>query len=280
MAKQTKIKLLLLTFIMSGVHTLNILGVFPYQGRSHFFVFQPYLEELARRGHSVTVISHFPQTKALKNYRDISLANTTKIMENAFSVERSYKSLIEVSFYLMNTGVENCKIMLANKEVQDLWKNKIHFDVAVVEQFNSDCALGLAYKLGIPVVGTNSHVLMPYQYERFGIHYNPSYMTFQFLEGGTKPTLFQRIERTIFHHYYNFIFEYLSQRTNQNTLAQYFDDIPPLNELAREIKIMLFYHNFVLSGPNILPSNVKEVGGYHVAQPKELRPVSVVFFPT
>ncbi|CAG4945780.1 unnamed protein product [Parnassius apollo] len=45
--------------------------------------------------------------------------------------------------------------MLDDEDVQHLWKSKMKFDVVVVEQFNSDCALGLAYKLGAPTVGTS-----------------------------------------------------------------------------------------------------------------------------
>ncbi|CAH2041369.1 unnamed protein product, partial [Iphiclides podalirius] len=57
--------------------------------------------------------------------------------------------------------------MLEDDDVQDLWKLKRKFDVVVVEQFNGDCSLGLAYKLNAPVVGLTSHVLMPHHYNRF-----------------------------------------------------------------------------------------------------------------
>ncbi|XP_049875177.1 uncharacterized protein LOC126373178 [Pectinophora gossypiella] len=62
----------------------------------------------------------------------------------------------------------------------------------------------------------------------------------------------------------------MSQRNNQNTLAKYFDDIPPLEELAREMKFLLLYQNFVMTGSKILPVNVIEVGGYHVSKAKPL----------
>ncbi|XP_046967663.1 UDP-glucosyltransferase 2-like [Vanessa cardui] len=252
------------------VHSLNILGVFPYQGKSHFFVFKPYLEELARRGHNVTVISCFPREKSMKNYHDISLADKVQVLEDVFPIKRSYYTIFQISVFLLSTGTSNCESLLADENVRNLVKSKAKFDLVLMELFNSDCGLGLAYKLGAPVVGLSSHQLMPWHYNRFGVPYNPSFVPFLLLEGGTKPTLYQRVERTIFDAYFNTAYKYFGQRVDQNTLAQYFDDIPPLEELARNMKFLLLYTNFLLTGSNLLPSNVIEVGGYHVAKPKPL----------
>lgn len=260
--------------------SLNILGVFPYQGRSHFFVFKPYLEELALRGHNVTVISYFPSEKPLQNYHDISLEEHSKILEDVFPIQRSYYTIFQISLFIYSSGTDNCRILLADKNVQNLWKSKAKFDLVVVEQFNSDCSLGLAHALKAPVVGLTSHSLTPWVYDRFGVPYNPSYVSFQFLEGGTKPTLYQRIERTIVNAYLNFGFKFMCQNVDQRTLAQYFDNVPPLEELARNIKFLLVYTHFVLTGPSLLPPNVIEVGGYHLKKPKllsNLNPVSFVY---
>ncbi|KAJ8719644.1 hypothetical protein PYW08_011819 [Mythimna loreyi] len=264
------ILVLFISVLFNQVLSLNILGVFPYQGKSHFLLFAPYLKELANRGHNLTVISHFPQEKPIQNYHDISLAGKTKIFEDVFPVYRSYWTIFQIGFFLMNTGSDNCVTLLEDENVQNLWKSKAKFDLVLVEQFNTDCALGLAHVLGAPVVGLTSHVLCPWHYEVYGVQYNPAYVANVFLEGGTKPTLFQRIERTIFHNYFIYLYKFTCRRNNENALAQYFDNVPPLEELARNIKFLLLYTNFPLSGPGLFPPNVREVGGYHVAKPKEL----------
>ncbi|CAK1582726.1 unnamed protein product [Parnassius mnemosyne] len=264
------ISLFLTIVLLDSASSLNILGIFPYQGKSHFFVHRVYLRELAKRGHNLTVISHFPEKEPPKNYHDISLAGSIKILEDDLVVHRSYISVLQVGIFLTTTGKENCEVMLANNEVQNMIKQKPKFDIVVVEQFNSDCALGIAYKLNAPVVGVTSHILMPWHYSRLGIPYNPSYVSFHFLEGGTKPTLVQRLERVVFDLYFRMIYYFVTQRSDQNTLARYFNDIPPLEDLAREIKFLLLYHNFVLTGSRLFPANVIEVGGYHVQKAKPL----------
>ncbi|XP_038212967.1 UDP-glycosyltransferase UGT5-like [Zerene cesonia] len=264
------ISLCTLFLSIDKVQPLNILGIFPYAGKSHFFVFDKYLQELAHRGHNVTVISYFPRKEPLQNYHDISLAGKMNVLESVFSIYRSYWQIFRTSIFLFSSGTENCRVLLQDENVQNLWKTKAKFDLVVLEQFNSDCSLGLAYKLGAPVVALNSHVFLPWQYSRYGITYNPSYMPFHFFEGGSKPTFYQRVERTLFNAYFITAFKLFVQRVDQNTLAEYFDDIPPLEELAKDIKCLLSYTSLMLSGSNQFPTNVIEVGGYHVSQPKPL----------
>ncbi|CAH2248038.1 jg12742 [Pararge aegeria aegeria] len=231
---------------------------------------QTYLDELVHRGHNVTVVSYFPRKEPLENYHDISLAGKLEILEDVFEIERSYWTIIKISLFLVNSGTENCKTLLGDENVQNLWKTKAKFDVVVIEHFNSDCSLGLAHQLGAPVVAVSSHLLLPWHYKRFGIPYNPSFVPFLLLEGGTKPTLYQRLERTLFDTYINVLYKFMSQRVDQNTLAQYFDDVPPLEQLAKEIKFLITYTNFMLFGSYLYPANVIEVNGYHVAKPKPL----------
>ncbi|GAB0101025.1 hypothetical protein DMENIID0001_171430 [Sergentomyia squamirostris] len=49
----------------------KILMVFPSFSQSHLIVAAGLLKGLAKKGHEVTMVSPFPQTKPLKNYRDI-----------------------------------------------------------------------------------------------------------------------------------------------------------------------------------------------------------------
>lgn len=261
-----------LLFLVIQSRALNILGIFPYQGKSHFFQFNVYLRELANRGHNVTVISYFPDKNPPPNYNDIYIGET-EILEDAVPVHNSYLTILSAGVYIMYFGIENCKSLVTSPQVQDLVKQKPKFDIVVVEQFNSDCALGIAHVLGAPVIGMTSHVLMPFHYRRFGIPSNPAFVPFHFLGGGSKPSFYQRVERVILDIIFNVMYTF-EQWSDQNTLAKYYDNIPPLEQLARDIKFVLLYQNHILTGSRLLPANVKEVGGYHVPKAKSLTGVS------
>lgn len=270
--------IILTTSRINNVQSLNILGVFPLPAKSHFFVFSPYLKELANRGHNVTVISYYPQKEFLANYHDIDLGETSKPIEITHPLSKSLP-FVFISLTLLQSfsGPITCRMLLDNEDVQNLWETRVNFDLVVVEQFNTDCGLALAYALKAPVIGITSHVLLPWHYNRFGVPYNPSYVTYDFLKGGTKPTLVERITRSFLYSYSNFLFTHASQALEQNIVNEYISDVPPLNDLAKEIKLVLVYQNFILSGSSISGPNVIDVGGYHVAEPKPLPEVRKIF---
>jgi glucuronosyltransferase len=54
----------------------KILAIFPFQAKSHFTVASALLQELANRGHDVTVISHHPQKEQIANYTDVYVKTT------------------------------------------------------------------------------------------------------------------------------------------------------------------------------------------------------------
>lgn len=84
-----------LLFIVVGSQTSDsyrVLGIFPHPAISHFRAFHPVLRELANVGHDVVVVSHFPESNPLPNYRDLVL-DRSDIMTAAFTVD-------EVSFLL------------------------------------------------------------------------------------------------------------------------------------------------------------------------------------
>jgi len=56
----------------------KVLGMFPFPARSHLIVQKALMFELARRGHEVTVVSSFPENKAIPNYTDIELKTSMK----------------------------------------------------------------------------------------------------------------------------------------------------------------------------------------------------------
>lgn len=75
-ASRLLLSLSLLSTVLSPPTTLasNILAFMPMPLKSHFSGFQPMFEELARRGHNVTVVSAFPlKDRRVPNYTDVDV---------------------------------------------------------------------------------------------------------------------------------------------------------------------------------------------------------------
>lgn len=76
-------------------------------------------------------------------------------------------------------GYEACDLALNSTAIQNLLNTKPEYDVILMEHFNADCMMGVAWKLKAPVIALSSCVLMPWHYDRVGSPWLLSHMTGQ-----------------------------------------------------------------------------------------------------
>lgn len=91
--------------------------------------------------------------------------------------------------------MDGCENSLNSSAIQTVLKQK--FDVILMEQFNSDCMMGVAWKINAPVIGLTSCVLMPWHYDRVGTPLIPSYMPALFLGYSDEMSYLERISNWV-----------------------------------------------------------------------------------
>lgn len=96
-------------------------------------------------------------------------------------------------FIIYEWGVEACELALNSSAIQNLLNRKPKFDVMLVEQFNSDCMMGVAWKLNAPVIGLSSCILLPWHYDRVANPLIPSYVPALFLGFSDKMSYVERL---------------------------------------------------------------------------------------
>lgn len=101
----------------------RILGVFPLQGKSHWIMQEALMKELARRGHQVDVVSHFPLEKPIPNYTDISLKGSLpQVTNNVTANEILGFSTPSMTMLVEKAGATTCNL-LNHPKMQKLIKN-------------------------------------------------------------------------------------------------------------------------------------------------------------
>lgn len=251
----------------------RILGVFGHPGKSHFDVFRPLLEELARRGHDVTVISYFPRdndkNSPLPNYHDVDLVNkTSDVFVNVIDLEEINQSPVSVFmelFVLRAWALNSCSVGLYHPEVEKLIKSDAHFDLLITEGFNGDCFLGFVHRFKAPFISLSSHQIMPWVNRRFSNEENPSYIPTIFTGFGPSMTFWQRIINTFTLPVIKFIYEYTFNPSMDVIVRKVFGpDVPPLSDIAKNTSLLLVNTHFSLHGSKPNLPNIIEVGGIHI----------------
>lgn len=270
------IVLTVLCFVLTAA-SHKILGIFPHTGASHFAVFKPFLNKLAEVGHEVTIISHFPQEKPLKNFKDISLKGTLPILKNVITfdnvtffkpTETVIRHLLS-AIVLIDFGKQSCKAMMEHQEVQNLKKGQ--FDLIIFEDFNTDCPLALVYKLQVPSIAMTANAMFPWTMEKFGLITNPSYVASSNHDSGRYVTMMEGFCSFLINNYYSWSFYLLSQIPNNYLLKKYVgNDMPSLSEIGKNVSMVFVNTYFPLTGGNHVPPNVLEIGGIYHGEVKEL----------
>lgn len=279
----------------------RILGLFPHPGISHFQFFHPVMKALAKAGHEVTVVSQFPLKEPIANYKDEALTGKQDMtnfvsLEVSFSASlccvyqqkllslqwfanpKPYDHLMEF-FMLSQWGLEACDFALNSTAI----KNVLHqgrrepYDLIIVEQFNTDCMLGVAHMLHAPVIGLSSCNIMPWHFPRIGLPYEPGFFPTTFIGGTDKMNFGTRLSNWFTFVYMNVMYRTFTQSgTNEILKRRFGDEFPDLSVLTKKVSMMFVNQHYSLSGAKHLSPNVIELGGIHIEKPTELDSVRII----
>lgn len=131
------LSLICLWTILSTCHGYRILGLFPFNGKSHFMMFEHLMKGLAKKGHQVDVISTFPLKKPYPNYKDMIVLPAPRQYMNNLTFDNMNAMLSASASHAIATlaGNEVCST-LSDPRIQELVKNPPNdppYDVILVE---------------------------------------------------------------------------------------------------------------------------------------------------
>jgi glucuronosyltransferase len=261
------------------VDSYRILGLFPHRGKSHADVFLPLTKALARRGHQVTSVSHFPLKTSLPDYTDVVLDNNSSIFLNILDLSDFHGTKTErwSILQLLNSMAEiSCQQDFKSAALRQLLNSNASFDVIIVEQFNSDCFLRLVHKFKAPVVGISSSALVHWYNERFGNPSHPAYIPNIFMDCSDRMSFFERVENLVAGLVHRFYYDAVLMEKGEDTAREYFgEDLTPLRDIVFNTSLLLVNTHFSLNLPRPLVPAVVEIGGIHVGKVNKLPRVSI-----
>ncbi|KZC14187.1 UDP-glucuronosyltransferase 2C1 [Dufourea novaeangliae] len=163
-------------------------------------------------------------------------------------------------------GVVICDPVFQHSEMQKIIQSKEKFDVFIVEIFSTECFLGIAHTLDIPVVvGMISSVAVPWSNDIMRNPEIPSYIP-NYLSGLTdKMNFFQRIQNTWHFLYTKTFYRYFSDKPSYKIAKKYLsDNLPDFDWLRSKISLILANGHLTISPPRALAPGFKDVGGIHI----------------
>ncbi|XP_056630363.1 uncharacterized protein LOC130440939 [Diorhabda sublineata] len=276
-------KLLLLLYLVDISLSLKILAITPHMGKSHQLVFEPLFKQLVSIGHQVTLITRFPMRLEYPNWKDINIAVEDKNETEIITFDILTGSRLDryaCPIVLMDAARIACTEGLSHPNLQTFLKEDRHFDLILIEIFNTNCFMGVAKKYNAPIIGIHSSIWMPWMYQSFGVPFNPSYLPAHFLGLPIPMNFIQRMENTINHLYSNLLYDYEMIKSSNTLSKKYVGvDLYENGDVTNDVNMLFINTHFTLNLPIPLTPNVIEIGGIHIdSQPIKKLPQEIEKF--
>lgn len=178
---------------------------------------------------------------------------------------------------LNDWGQQACQNVINSTALQKVLKQKQPFDVIIMEQFNSDCMSGVAWKLQAPIIGLSSCALMPWHYDRVGNPHIPSYVPALFMGLSDRMSYTERLSNWMAVQGMKLLYRHFADTAADTILRKAFGpSIPSVTELSKRTSMMFVNQHYSLSGVKPLSPAVIELGGVHIKEAKPIEAVSIV----
>ncbi|XP_076761112.1 uncharacterized protein LOC143429385 [Xylocopa sonorina] len=265
--------------ILSACYGYRILGVFPFNGKSHFIMFEKLMKTLAKKGHQVDVISAFPLNKPYPNYTDIIVFTPEKAFLNSITYEDMFYVMAAVPIYAIGSIAGNaiCE-NLNNTKLQELIRNPPQdppYDLIIMEVFGANCFAILGDILNVPVVGASSTLLYPWINDYIANPENLAFMANAFFSYNQNMNFWQRTHNVLHSFYAKWEFNGITSVQTEMLRKYVSPDAPDIRQLEKKISMVLVNTHTSLHGIKDTTPAYIEVGGLHIVEEDEERSPSL-----
>lgn len=269
--------IIVLMWLAEQCHGANILAVMPTPSYSHQSVFKVYLESLAERGHTITVIR--PTTRVF--YDNKFNGNLTEI--DATMSELYFSELIEDSSVFRKRGViaDSKTVTAANyiglvHMIRDQFKlpavkklieqrHRLQFDVLITEAF-LDYPLVFSYLFGnLPVIQISSGHGVAENFETMGaVSRHPLYYPNMWRDRFINLNVWETINEIYMEMRLQNEFSLLAEEQTKLMAQQFGDGVPSVQNLRDRVQLLLINTHPVFDNNRPVPPSVQYMGSLHL----------------
>uniref|UniRef100_A0A336MIZ6 UDP-glucuronosyltransferase n=1 Tax=Culicoides sonorensis TaxID=179676 RepID=A0A336MIZ6_CULSO len=253
------------------IETYRILAIFPTPSISHQVVFRPVMQELATRGHHITLLTPNP-FEATENITIIDLNHLYedwKKIDFAETADLNPFAMIELLLTVMRGMMT--KILEIDEVKPILHGNVEKFDVVISEFLGYTPMYAFAHLYNVPLIGMTSLDMSPSEHASIGNLVHPilhPHLIFPFYGD---LNFFERVASVYMSWIMDNIFTPMFGRKLDQVIFKYFgDSYPNSYELTRSVSLAIVNAHPALGFTRPIVPTTIQVGLLHIQPPKPL----------
>lgn len=248
----------------------HILVLLPLGSRSHQLALMPVVEELAQRGHNITIVSGYESLTKLNNIHEIRLVSMDVLAEkvNFFDPQpedslTNLKKMMETLPPIVKFAYEQ---LSNNQKFKSILQER-SVDLVIVDAILSEATFPFIEHLGVPFIFHCSSLGLPWSalaIESVGTDLNTASIPFPMTGFDDQMTLSQRLENVRMAETFRsmrqtYAFDILDEHVKKD-----FPKARPTADIMNEASLVLVNSHSTTDWPRSIPLSVIPIGAPHV----------------
>ncbi|XP_035737138.1 UDP-glucuronosyltransferase-like isoform X3 [Vespa mandarinia] len=257
-----------MTLFLTYSQGYRILGIFAFQAKSHFVMFEALMKNLANKGHQIDAITSFHLKKPFVNITELVVITPQMKLVNNISYEqmKTLLTVLPVKAIANMGGIEVCEY-LGRPEIQKLLRNPPKnppYDVILIEILGAHCLAIFGHLFNVPVIGISSCTLYPWHNHIIGNPENLAILPNNLLNFNNPMNFWQRTYNFLHTVFNKIYFDHLTKYQDEQIRKYVGPNLPSVRQLEKNISMILVNSYFTLNGIRPLTQAHIEVGGLHI----------------
>lgn len=260
----------------------RILVLLPMGSHSHKLALMPVIEELAERGHNITIFSGYKSPKSVDNIREFQLTSVDFLLEQAkydwFKINQDSLAQLTTTMKALPATVKFGFDQLIKHEQLQLIIKERSVDLVIVDAIVSEFTLPIIEHLGVPFIFHCSSLGIPLAVsalEAMGVEMDYASIPFPLTGFDDQMTFCQRLINIRMAH----TFRSMRQSHVFDVIDSYdkkiFPNARPSAEMMKRASLVLVNSHPTTDWPRSLPPSVIPIGAPHAGPIKELPQVNL-----
>lgn len=273
------IKVLVFAFLITTNEAAKILAMFPVPSISHQVVFRPLTQELAKRGHDVTVITPdpaFPKGQTPPNFteidiHDLSYTKWQELLKHTSKPGTTMLEMLQIGFKVIINITET---QFKDEAVQQLLKENNSYDLLLIEA-SVRPALVLSHIFKVPVIQISSLGPLRFNLETVGSSWHPLLYPNHFNQRIYNLTKWEKVMQLWDYYRLESYMDSMVDVEHEMVKRLFGPDVPSPKELQKNVHMLFLNIHPLWEGNRPVPPSVIYMGGVHQKPISELPAVSV-----
>lgn len=265
----------LLGYFIQTCSSANIVVIYAVCSKSHMLAVMPAVEELALRGHQVTVISPFKGiAKDVHNGHEIVLPDIAKMIDETevdwFSMQKQGTTqFLSMMTFVKAMSLKACDSIFSHPEFQEIVKQR-QVDLFIVDGMFHEFIYPVFDLIKVPFVTHSSSSAFPNTLAAMGAPLDYASVPLPTTDFSTPMTFTQRLMNIIPTEIMNLIVEYYIKNDLNVIVKNYFPGARTIDEVQGEASICIINSHPMTNWPRSLPPAMIPVGALHTRPAKTL----------